>query len=77
MIKYFTNLFKALLNKETTLISVKEVIKEVRVEVLSPDAINRLSSKMEPPVITGSDTEHTTAYKLGIQRCIQIISKGV
>ena len=70
MIKYLINLFKP-----STKVRVEIVEKVVLVEVLSPNAYSRLVKQLESPVITSSDTEHTTAYKLGIQRALTVIQK--
>jgi hypothetical protein len=47
----------------------------VRVEVLSQNAFNRLARQLEPPVVSASDTAHTTGFKLGIQRTLAQIQK--
>lgn len=68
MIKYLKSLFKR-----------KEIVieyKTITVEVLSRNALDRLQRQLEPPVLSASDTEHTTAYKLGIQRALKEVEKG-
>lgn len=47
----------------------------VKVEVLSQNAFNRLVKQLEPPVVSASDTAHTAAFKLGIQRTLTVIQK--
>lgn len=67
MIKYL----KALFNIGTT----KEVVKVVQVEVLSRTALNRLRSKLEPPIISGTDSSESAAYRLGIQRTLSLLER--
>lgn len=53
---------------------VKEVIvvkeKIVVVEVLSQSGYERVLNAVEKPIVTNSDTAHSAAYKLGIQRTL-------
>jgi len=50
-------------------------VEVVKVEVLSQNAFNRLVKQLEPPVVSASDTAHTTGFKLGIQRTLNVIQK--
>lgn len=60
IIKFITNIF-------TKKVEVKVVEKVVVVEVLSQGAFERLAKGLPNPIITSSDTAHTTAQKLGVQ----------
>lgn len=68
---YFINLFKALFNIST--VEVEVVEKVVVVEVLSDNAYKRLEKGLESPIVSGQDTPTNAAYKLGIQRALQMV----
>lgn len=68
MIKFIKSLFNR-----------KEIVYETKVitvEVLSKGALERLKRQLEPPVLSASDTAHTTGFKLGIQRALAEVEKG-
>lgn len=67
MIKYLKSLFNTK--------GSKEVIKVVQVEVLSRTALERLRSKLEPPIISSTDSSESAAYRLGIQRVLSMIER--
>lgn len=68
IIKFIGNIFT---KKKVEIIYV-----EVKVEVLSANAYERLTKKLESPVLSQSDTAHTASYKLGIQRALSEVRSG-
>lgn len=68
---YIHRLIKYLFGSDITVITEKEVL----VEVLSPNAYARLVKQLEPPIITGSDSGESAAYRLGIQRALSVVRK--
>lgn len=70
MKRYFLNLYLALMNKT---MKYEVVNHTVKVEVLSNSAYSRLQRKLEQPILSGSDTSHNAAYKLGIQRSLSVV----
>lgn len=58
-------------NKEKVVVTEKVMV----VEVLSPGAMTRLRAKLEPPIISNSDSDQQAAYRLGIQRALLTVEK--
>ncbi|ANH51092.1 hypothetical protein FDH02_gp16 [Pseudomonas phage VSW-3] len=65
------DIIKKLINKLFgSIIEVEIKVVEVKVEVLSQGAYDRLAKGLEGPIITGTDSPQSAGYKLGIQRAL-------